>query len=91
MIGLRVHSIDGYAMSAAHLEAIKQARRATRPPPVQPVRQQQLVGKTQVINLRDVTQSPVVDELMEVAGKRIYEQFAVYDQSPNRPRVDVTT
>ncbi len=89
MLDLRVNSVTGYAISPARVDAIKANRLEAQK--VEPVKELSVIGKQQVIRLPDVTQSSVVDELMEVANKRIHAQFAVYDQSSSQPSVDVIT
>ncbi len=91
MGSLQVNPIDGYAMSAGKLDSIKQIQRITEQQRVTVVAKQQVAGLPQVVSLQEVTQSSIVDELMEIADRRIHEQFAVYDQTSTQPRVDVKT
>lgn len=91
MSGLYVNAIDGYAMSAGKLDAIKQVQRLRGPLSITMVVEKQIVGQPQVVSLREVTQSSIIDELMEIADRRIHQQFAVYDQASTQPRVDVKT
>ena len=82
MSGSHVHLADGYAAWASQSDDIErggQARAAARQG------KRQLVGQPQYVYTQGVTQSPIVDELMEIVDRRIHRQFAVHYDSHGRP------